>query len=221
MALIRFLCGFCLLFLIGLPVPALIAQDEPPTPSSHFFFAGGGAGIPHDDIHHLMSSSALVRLGYGYRILPHIQADIALDIIFRAAGISLSQQTWIGEIRVRDNEILLPFGARAILPLGRRFELFAGGGAAYLRYEEEAEIPGYPQNEYGSVPCPACTSRDGWGYYGTAGFNIAIEHKRRVWVGLEGKYLHGSTSGVLLGSGTPFGTDDSWFNPSFNLIFRF
>jgi hypothetical protein len=208
---------------ICLLAPCLTAKEIPkPKVLKHSFALGGGSGIPGGDLSRLMSSSALVRLGYGYRLRIHLQLDLGLDAVMRAAGISISQQSLVGEIRVRDDEIMVPFGGRAILPvLKDRLEVFAGGGGAYLRYEETAEIPGV--DAYNSFPCPSCTSRDGWGYYATAGINVALHRWRSasVGVGVETRYFKGNTSGKLLGAGASFGTSDSWFNPTLNMMIRF
>ncbi len=214
------------LLLIFTALP-LAAQDESRLRRGTLVL-GGGAGIPSGDLTQFLSSSAAVRLKVGYRITRYLEANVGLDVVMRAAGISKSQQTWVGEIRIKDSEYMIPFGGRAILPMAAGWvELFAGGGGAYLRYDEEADIPGlsYSGDPYGSssidIPCPACTARSGWGYYGTAGVNIALERRKRVWVGIETQYLHGSTSGTLLGNGVRFETNDGWFIPTFNVVFRF
>ncbi len=225
MRISTFLCRvYSLALAFSLLAPSVAAQSESPSARKNQITLGGGAGIPGGELRQSMSSSALVRVAYGFRIRRHFQADIALDVVMRSAGISISQQSLVGEIRIRDDEYLLPFGGRAILPLvSYRLELFAGGGVVYLRYEETAEIPGLDVygDGYVNIPCPTCRSRAGWGYYGTAGLDFALDRGQRVWLGVEGRYIKGRTSGALLGSGAPFGTNDTWFNPSMNLKFRF
>ena len=201
-----------------------LTAQEVSRPQQNMFVIGGGVGLPAGDLEHLMSSAALIRVGYGYRFRRFFQADSGLDAVVGAAGINISRPSLVGELRIRDFEYMACFGGRAILPLAEdRLELFAGGGGAYLRYNEEAEIPGL--NYYGSgvidVPCPGCASRSGWGYYGTAGFNVALEQRHRVWLGVEARYIKGATSGNLLGTGARFKTEDQWLNTSLNLAVRF
>jgi len=202
---------------------ALIAQDES-RPQRNRFVIGGGVGLPAGDLKRWMSPAALVRVGYGRRVSRHFQMDLGLDAVVGAAGINITQQSLVGELRIHDVEYMVPFGGRAILPLAEdRFELFAGGGGIYLRYDEEAEIPGLKC--YGScyyeIPCPSCTSRGGWGYYGTAGVNFALDRRHRVWLGLEARYTKGTTSGTLLSTVAGFETEDRWLSTSMNLVFRF
>jgi hypothetical protein len=211
-----------LVCLLAVPLMA----EERWQPGKNTLVVGCGVGIPSGDLRAYMSSSAAFRIKYGYRMTRYLQAEIGLDGVIRGAGISVSQQTFVGEVRKRDFEYMIPFGGRAILPLAAgRLELFAGGGGAYLKYSEEAQMANMPwcygPSCYIEIPCPACASRSGWGYYGTAGVNVALERRKRVWLGVEAEYIKGATSGKLLSTGAPFETKDRWFNPSLNLVFRF
>ena len=221
MRICRFLRRSLMASLACIPALPLTAQDES-RPWKHTFVLGGGVGIPAGDLRRFMSSSAAVRLKYGYRFTRNLQADLGLDAVIRAAGISITEQSMVGELRKRDDEYMVPFGGRAILPLAAdRLELFAGGGAAYLRYTESADIPGLKYSGWVEVPCPGCTSRSGWGMYGTAGANVALERRKHVWLGVEAQYIKGTTSGKLLGNGARFETKDRWLNATMNLILRF
>jgi hypothetical protein len=220
---VLFRTGLAAYFLSVLCISLLAAEAEN-RPRKSAFVIGGGAGIPGEDLGKAMSPSFLMRFGYGYRPHRFFQVEIGADCILHAAGISTSEQTFIGEIRKMDNEYLIPFGARFLLPVSKRFEFFAGGGGSYIWYGEEADIPGLTCSGSGciySVPCPGCISRSGWGLYGTAGFNISLESRNRFWLGLETRYFRGGTSGRLLGNGLYLETTDQWFNPSINLVFRF
>ncbi len=211
-------------FLICLPATFLIAQEESPANFKHSVYIGGGFGMPRGDMRQFMASSGLVRFGYGYRVGRYFQVDLSWDVVWRAAGIGITQQSLVGEIRITDSEHFVPFGGRVILPLAKnRLEFFAGGGGAYLRYEEDADIPGAHVygNSYVDYDCPSCTSRDGWGYYGNAGANIALDRRQRVWVGVEVRYVRGRTSGVLLSPDAPYATSDRWINSAVNLSYRF
>ena len=203
-----------------LAVP-LSAQDTS-RPRKNTFAVGAGVGIPAGDLRQFMSLSGAIRLKYGYRFTRNLQADVGLDAVIGAAGIDISQQTPVGELRIRDVECIVPMGGRAILPLAADWlELFAGGGVVYLRYSEYADLPDLVHTGYVDVPCPGCTARSGWGFYGTAGINIALERRKRIWLGMEAQYIAGTTSGKLLGTGARFETKDRWLNTAMNLVFRF
>jgi hypothetical protein len=179
---------------------------------------GGGGGIPGQDIGTFMSSSGLFRLGFGYRFQRNLQADVGLDAVVHAAGVDLRQQTFIGRLRIRDNEYIVPLGGRAILPF-KRVELFAGGGAAYLHYAEQVEVPGAGSDS--NFDCQVCQSRGGWGYYGIAGVHVAVDRQKRFFVGTETRLVRGRTSGDSLGSVPPLETHDAWLNTAAVFMVRF
>jgi hypothetical protein len=174
-----------------------------------------------------MSSSFLLRMNYAYRFHRNLQADVGLDTLFGAAGVNKVLPSAVGDIKVHDSEYLVPFGARAILPLFHdRFELSAGGGGMYILYAEEAAAP-----EGVTVYCPSggcsiivdcstCKSRNGWGYYGIAGAAYSLDNRRRLWLGISGRFIRGTTSGQPLGTGTLFETKDQWFATAVELTFR-
>jgi hypothetical protein len=152
-----------------------------------------------------MSPAAVIRLQYGYRFTRYTQADIGLDIVIHAAGIK--------EAGKHDIERMIPLGGRIILPLfAERFELFAGAGPARLSYSEY---------QGANIPCPECATRSGWGVYGTAGANIALEHTKHVCLGIEAQYLKGTTSGKLLETGIALESKDRWLSTTLNLVGRF
>ena len=183
------------------------------------FNAGTGGAIPREDLTSFMTTSPLLTVGFGYRPFKYLQADVGLDAIFHAAGVRGFEDTIIGRIRVRDNEILVPLGGRGILPLGPRLELFGGGGAAYLHYGESVEVPGGGNDS--SFRCRTCRSRDGWGYYAIGGVKVAVERSHRFWVGVESRLVHGKTNGDPLGAVPPLETQDTWINTAAVFTFRF
>jgi len=183
------------------------------------FNVGTGGAIPREDLASFMTTSPLLTIGFGYRPIKYLQADVGMDAIFHAANVRDFQDTIIGRIKIRDNEILVPLGGRGILPIGPRMELFGGGGAAYLHYGESVEVPGGGDNS--SFNCRTCRSRDGWGYYAVAGVNVAVERSRRFWVGVESRLVHGRTNGDPLGSVPPLQTQDTWINTAAYFMMRF
>jgi hypothetical protein len=198
-------------------VSAVSAQ---PLARQFSFSIGTGGAIPREDLASFMSTSPLLRVGFGYRPFRYFQADVGLDTIFHAAGVRDSQDTIIGRIKIRDNELLVPFGGRGILPLaGERIELFGGGGAAYIHYGESVEVPGAGDDS--NFKCQTCRSRDGWGAYATAGVNVAVERSRRFWVGVESRIIHGKTNGDPLGAVPPLETQDTWIDTAAVFTVRF
>lgn len=182
------------------------------------FTLGGGVGVPGQDLRGFFSNSGLFRAGFGYRFSRYFQADAGLDAVIHAAGVDFSQNTFIGRLRVRDNEYLVPLGGRAILPIGR-VELFAGGGAGYLHYTEQVEVPGAGDDS--SFNCTVCTSRGGWGYYATAGVSAAVDRHKRFWVGVETRGFRAKTSGDPLGQVPGIETRDQWVNTAAVFTVRF
>jgi hypothetical protein len=191
-----------------------------PGPGAFGIRFGAGGAIPREDLQSFMTTSPFLSVGFGYRPMQYLQADVGLDAIFHAAGVRDFQDTIIGRIRIRDNELIVPFGGRGILPLAhRRIELFGGGGAAYLHYGETVEVPGAGSDS--GFHCQTCRSRGGWGYYATAGANFALERSRRFWLGVESRLIHGKTSGDPLGAVPPLDTEDTWINTAAVFIVRF
>jgi len=205
-----------LLSLGFLAAAALCAQ---PLARQFSFHIGAGGAIPREDLASFMTTSPLLRVGFGYRPFRYLQADLGLDAIFRAAGVRDFEDTIIGRIKIRDNELLVPFGGRAILPVGPRLELFGGGGGAYFHYGESVDVPGGGSDS--GFRCQTCRSRGGWGSYATAGVNVALEGSRRFWLGVESRLYHGKTNGDPLGAVPRLETQDAWINTAAVFIVRF
>ena len=183
------------------------------------FNIGTGGAIPREDLTSFMNTSPMLVLGFGYRPFKYFQADVGLNAIFHAANVRDFQDTIMGRLKIRDNELMVPVGGRGILPIGPRVELFGGGGAAYLNYAESVEVPGAGDDS--SFKCQTCRSRGGWGYYAVAGANVAVERSHRFWVGVESRLNPGKTSGDPLGAVPPLETTDTWINTAAVFTVRF
>ena len=132
----------------------------------HNFTLGVGGANPQAQLSQFMQSAPGVSIGYGYRFARYFQADVGLDILFGAARIREFLTTDIGGFRIKDREYFLPLGGRVIVPVAQgRFLLSAGGGGAWMRYNERISQP----SSYFRVDCPICTERSGWGYYAQLG----------------------------------------------------
>lgn len=189
------------------------------------FSIGAGAAVPGQDLKPFMSSAIQFRLGYGYRFLRYLQADMGLNVVVQAAGVEGTIESPVGESKIRDFEYLLPLGGRAVLPLAHGWiEIHAGGGGAYLRYQEEASVPSGVHcygNCYYDIDCLTCTSRSGWGQYATVGAAVALDRQSRAWLGLNTQFFRGGTSGDSLGSVRAPKSRDTWAVVSLELTRRF
>ncbi|HWQ54034.1 MAG TPA: hypothetical protein VN442_10140 [Bryobacteraceae bacterium] len=191
----------------------LCAQEYFPR---HNFTFGVGGAAPGADLSNLMSNSAGVSVGYGYRFMRYFQADVGMDILFGAARIREFLQTDIGGFRIKDREYFVPMGGRAIVPLvGGKLLLSAGGGGLYMRYNERVNQP----SSYYRIDCPICTSRSGWGYYTQLGADYFIGRNFRL--GVKTRVYRGHTEGEPLGSVPGVRTRDQWVNTLGEVGFSF
>jgi hypothetical protein len=177
-------------------------------PRRHTFSIGGGAGVPTAEIGPLVSVSPVLRVGYAYRLHRNFQAETGLDTVFYAARVRDYFQSNFGDLRIRDYEFLLPFGGRALVPVGRdRVLLSAGGGGAYLRYQERVRQP------FGNnfrIDCPICQARSGFGYYAILGASVALDRARVFRLGASTRVVRGDTQGDPLGRFPGTRTSDTW-----------
>ena len=192
--------------LIALLATPLFAQPWYPR---HAFTIGVGAAQPGNELAGLFSNSAGLTIGYGYRLHRYLQADVALDTVFYAARVNDYLQTGLGDLRIHDYQFLIPFGARAILPMDHgRFLVSAGGGGVHMRYTELLRQPG----ENFKLDCRVCGSRVGWGYYGLAGASMALDQRQHFRLGVTARVYQGHTGGDRLGPVPGFRTRDRWVN---------
>jgi hypothetical protein len=165
--------------------------------------------MPHADLKQFMNNSPGVNVSYGYRFARNFQADLGLNMIFKAASVRDFVDTGIGYSEINDREYMLPFGGRAILPLARgRVLLAAGGGGAWLRYNERISQP----SSYYKIACPYCTRRSGWGSYALGNFSYFLDSNKHFRVGATGQWVRGHTDGEALGDVPGTRTNDRWTN---------
>jgi hypothetical protein len=205
-----------LTFVLILTAP-LMAQSSY---RQHYFTAGGGAGVPRGELRPLFDASPAFRFGYGYRFHPNFQADIALDTVFHAANVRDLFPSLVGDLRIRDYQFLLPMGGRAIVPLADgRVLLSAGGGGAYIRYQESIRQPF--GDAYFRLECTSCRSRSGWGYYALLGGSVALDRHQHFRLGITTRVYRGNTRGDEFGALPPIRTRDHWVNTAAEFTFAF
>lgn len=193
----------------------LSAQDWYPR---HNFTVSGGFARPRGDIGGPLGDAPAFGFGYGYRFHRNFQVESGLDTGFGAAGIRDYLDTDFGPRRIRDYQFFVPFGGRAIIPLGHeRFWISGGGGGAYISYRERVSQP----SEYYRIDCYPCSSRDGWGYYGLVNVGAAVDRSRRIRLGVTAKMYRAHTDGDPLGALAGVRTKDRWLMIGGELGFSF
>ncbi len=202
-----------ILAVLAVAVP-LAAQSYYPR---HNFTFGAGAAQPRADIATPFTNSPGISIAYGYRFHRYFQADTGLDVVFGAADIrDFFQSELFGYLRIRDYEFFIPFGGRAILPLGRLM-IFGGAGGAHMRYTELLRQPiGYYR-----IDCPVCSTRSGWGYYALAGVNVFLDRGRHFRLGVTSRVYRGHTEGDPLGRVPGIRTRDRWIKTFGEIGFSF
>jgi hypothetical protein len=183
----------------------------------HNFSVGGGAGIPRGEIKPFLSTSPVLRIGYGWRFHRNFQADIGFDTVFHAAKIRDFVDSDFGALRIKDYQFMLPFGGRAIIPLGR-VQLFAGGGPSWVRYQERIR---QPLGNVLQIDCPPCRDRGGWGYYGVAGGSVALDRAQHFRLGMTVRVIRATTDGDAFGDVPAIQTKDHWINTAAEFTFSF
>lgn len=200
-------CVLLFAFCLALPSVAQTRFREPVP--RHNFTVGFGAGIPSGDLGPFFFNSPNLTFGYGYRFHRYFQADLGFDTIFGSAGVNDFLNTGFGALRIRDRQYFVPFGGRAILPMGRVM-LYGGGGGAWMTYREQLRQP----NPNFRFACPPCTSRSGWGYYAQTGLNVFLDRNRVFRAGVNVKSYRGTTDGPGLGALPGIRTRDRWLTVS-------
>jgi hypothetical protein len=179
-----------------------------------------GAALPRGELRSLFSDSFLAGIGYGFRFHEFFQADIGFDTAFGAADVQAYIPSYFGPLRIRDFQHFLPFGGRAILPLGsERVLLYGGGGGAYMRYSERIRQP-VPDSGF-RIDCAVCSSRHGVGYYGLVGVDFALDQAHQFRIGFGGRVIRGETEGDPIGAVPARQTKDHWINVFGRFSFSF
>jgi hypothetical protein len=197
----RFAFGLLLL------TSSLAGQDY----RKHNFSVNMGAGLPRGELRSLFSNSFGVGVNYGYRFHSYFQADLGYEVLFGAAGVRDFLPTQFGNLRIRDYQHFLPFGGRVIIPIADdRVQIQGGGGGAYMRYSERIRQP-FEGSGF-RLDCAVCAVRDGFGYYGLFGVNVALDQAQHFRIGVGTRVYRGSTSGDAIGAVPPRETTDRWIN---------
>ncbi len=185
----------------------------------HNIWGGMGIAMPRQELQPGYQNAFGWTVGYGYRPIRYLQLDAGYEGSYNAADVDdYYDQPAFGPLRIRDYQTFIPFGARVVYPMaGGRFEIFGGGGGAYLRYSEHMQQPG----DYYNLGCPVCRSRDGFGWQALAGFNVGIVPSNAIKLGVFTRVYDGETSGQPVGSIWPGKTKDKWVNTYLTLSFSF
>lgn len=193
---------FICLLLAAAPLAA-----QPVYPRSSFT-VGVGVGRPSGELSGAFRNSAALAVNYGFRFYRYLQADVGLDTLFGAAGIrEFLPSPVFGDLRIRDYQLLIPFGGRVVIPLGNERVLVSfGGGGARLNYQE---VLGQPSEDI-HIECRSCRDRGGWAYYGLAGASVALDRVRMFRVGVTARMYRGYTEGNPFGLVPGVRTNDRW-----------
>ena len=203
---------FACLFTSGLG----FAQDSDYHHNNVIF--GVGPAIPVGSTTNYLGAAPLINFGYGYRFSRLLQADAGFQIAFGAANNQNAEFTDVGAVQGGDHEFMIPLGGRIYIPQPfKRFEISAGGGAAYLHYSETVSSGGAGY----SIGCYSCTSRGGWGGYGLANVSYYLDSNRNFHVGTTAQFIAASTNGPAVGNVPAFKTTDHWTNILFEFGFSF
>lgn len=172
--------------------------------------AGLGAATPVGSDTSYLQTAPLINIGYGYRFNRLFQADAGFQIAFGAVNNQNVEVTDMGNVQGGDHEFMIPLGGRVYIPQPfKRFEISAGGGAAYLHYSETISSGG---GYYYTPTCYTCTSRGGWGGYGMGNISYYLDSNHNFRVGTTIQFISGTTNGQPVGSVPGNKTTDHWLN---------
>ncbi len=206
---------FLLILLSAAAIQPVAAQSF----QKHHITAGLGAGLPGDELSTVYDNAVSWTFGYGYRPFRYLQGDIAFDTVYNAARVNeFLQNPQFGFVRIRDFEYMVPMGGRVVLPLNDgKFQLYSGGGAAYLRYTERLRQP----SQFFNIACPICQARSGWGHYFLVGGDVALTGGGALRLGVTSRVYRATTDGQSVGNVPAIETRDRWINTYFHLSFSF
>lgn len=180
----------------------------------------GGPSIPRGELKNFFGVAPLFGVNYGYRFHRYFQVETGLDTAFGAADVRDFLESEFGPLRIRDYQFMWPIGGRVVVPVaGEKLHLNAGGGAAWLTYQERVRQP-FSGGFY-RVQCPPCRSRSGWGSYGLLGFSVALDRGGHFRLGGTVKVYRATTGGDAFGPLPPFETRDRWVNAAGEFTFSF
>lgn len=185
----------------------------------HHITAGLGAGIPGKDLSNVYNNAVSWTFGYGFRPIQYLQADFGLDTVYNAARVNeFLNNPQFGFVRIRDFEFMMPVGGRVVLPLADgKYQIYAGGGAAYLRYTERLRQP----SQFFNIACPICQARSGWGHYFLMGGDVSLTSGGALRFGVTSRIYQGSTDGPSVGQIPAVETRDRWVNTYVHLSLSF
>lgn len=208
-----------LTFLMILLGAAAIQPSAGQSFQKHHITAGLGAGLPGDELKEYYSNSVSWTFGYGYRPIRYLQADLGLDTVYNAARVNeFLNNPQFGFVRIRDFEFMVPLGGRAVLPLADgKFQIYSGGGAAYLRYTERLRQP----SQFFNIQCPICQARSGWGHYFLVGGDVALTSGGALRFGVTSRVYQATTDGSQVGEIPAVKTRDRWVNTYVHLSLSF
>jgi len=181
----------------------------------HHFTGGLGVATPRDELSNYYQNAFSWTLGYGFRPVSFFQIDMGYDGAYNAARVNdYYESATFGAVRIRDFQHYFPVGGRVILPLAdSKVQVYGGGGGAYMRYSEGLRQP----SDYIRIDCPVCNARDGFGWYGLAGGDVAINRAQTLRLGVTTKMYKGTTDGLSVGIIPAAKTKDRWLNVYFHL----
>jgi hypothetical protein len=148
-------------------------------PRNRLTFSLGGA-VPIKQYSPEEDAPAL-GLSYGYRALPWFELETGL---FTALNPGSEERGAYYDYIPDDRYFWIPFGVRFVAPVHRnRVELSVGGGGFFQRYS--VSNPGGPG---------AFEPYNGWGGYVLASGSVALDRRRRFWVGVTPRIFLEDTS---------------------------
>lgn len=185
----------------------------------HHITAGLGAALPGNELSNVYNNAVSWTFGYGYRPIRYLQGDFGFDTVYNAARVNeFINNPQFGFVRIRDFEYMIPMGGRVVLPMADgKFQLYSGGGAAYLRYTERLRQP----SQFFNIACPICQARSGWGHYFLVGGDAALTSGGALRVGVTSRISQGTTDGPSVGEIPAVKTRDRWVNTYFHLSLSF
>jgi len=175
--------------------------------------------ISDGSIRPVFSSSGMFDLNFGYRVIKYLQLDSGIEFGGSVAG--MNRQITVREVggsrtetrTVKDQILMVPLGARAVVPLfSERLLIGIGGGGAYVRNYESAGA---------NVDCTSCRSRSGMGSYALGRIEYVAGRNRNFGFALNARYTQAKLSAGFLPVFTRNGGRDTWLLLGGGISLRF